>query len=69
MSFVIAALGLLVAIFTLWQFLFKEEQPKIKGIPEIPGWPFVGNLLQLGNDHAAVCMKWAQKYGPVFQVR
>lgn len=51
------------------QLLFKAEQPKIKGIPEIPGWPIVGNLLQLGSDHAAVCMKWAEKYGPVFQVR
>jgi len=69
MSYAIAGLGLLLACFVIGQLLFKEEQPRIKGIPEIPGWPIVGNLLQLGSDHAAVCKKWADQYGPVFQVR
>jgi phenylacetate 2-hydroxylase len=69
MSYFMIAFALLFATFIVIQFVFKMEQPKIKGIPEIPGWPIVGNLLQLGSDHAAVCMKWAEKYGPVFQVR
>jgi len=69
MSYIVAILGIFLAIFIVGQFLFKDEQRKIEGIPEIPGWPIVGNLLQLGSDHAAVCMKWANKYGPVFQVR
>ena len=69
MSYFIVASTVFLAAFVLMQWLFKTEQPKIKGIPEIPGWPIVGNLLQLGSDHAAVCMKWAEKYGPVFQVR
>jgi phenylacetate 2-hydroxylase len=60
---------LLVLAVAVFRYLFQTEQPRIKGIPEIPGWPIVGNLLQLGSDHAAVCMKWAEKYGPVFQVR
>jgi phenylacetate 2-hydroxylase len=67
-STVISSVLLLIAI-ALIRYLFQTEQPKITGIPEIPGWPIVGNLLQLGSDHAAVCMKWAKKYGPVFQVR
>lgn len=43
--------------------------PKIKGLPEIPGVPIFGNLLQLGEHHAKVAGSWAKKYGPVFQVR
>lgn len=67
-STAISSVLLLMAVIVL-RYLLQTEQPKIKGIAEIPGWPIVGNLLQLGNDHAAVCMKWAEKYGPVFQVR
>jgi phenylacetate 2-hydroxylase len=69
MSYLIVAIALLLGSYVLSQLLFKVEQPKIKGLPEIPGWPIVGNLLQLGSDHASVCKKWAEKYGPVFQVR
>jgi len=69
MSFLIVGSAAFLVLLAILQFLFKAEQPRIKGIPEIPGWPIVGNLLQLGSDHAAVCMKWAAKYGPVFQVR
>jgi hypothetical protein len=30
----------------------------------------VGNLIQLGDQHATVAAKWAKSgYGPVFQVR
>lgn len=43
--------------------------PKIKGIPEIPGLPLLGSLVELGENHALVAQKWAKKYGPVFQVR
>jgi phenylacetate 2-hydroxylase len=69
MAYLIVASAVLLASYILSQLLFKTDTPKIKGLPEIPGWPIVGNLLQLGSDHAAVCMKWAEKYGPVFQVR
>lgn len=43
--------------------------PKIKNLPEVPGVPIFGNLLQLGEHHAKVAAKWAKKFGPVFQVR
>jgi phenylacetate 2-hydroxylase len=69
MSFIIVASAILLACIALVQLLFRSEQPRIPNLPEIPGWPVVGNLLQLGTDHAAVCMQWAKKYGPVFQVR
>jgi hypothetical protein len=69
MSYLIISSALILAAFVLLHLLFKTEQPRIKGIHEIPGWPIVGNLIELGSDHAGTCMKWAKKYGPVFQVR
>jgi hypothetical protein len=42
---------------------------KIKNLPEVPGVPIFGNLLQLGEHHAKVAGSWVKRYGPVFQVR
>jgi phenylacetate 2-hydroxylase len=55
-------------IFTI-RFLNSTDTPKIKNLPEIPGIPLFGNLLQLGSDHARVAASWVSKHGPVFQVR
>lgn len=64
-SFLFLSLG-----FFLIRYLNSTDQPKIKGLPEIPGVPLFGNLLQLGQDHARVTARWAKKYGwPVFQTR
>ncbi|KAF1816768.1 cytochrome P450 phenylacetate 2-hydroxylase [Eremomyces bilateralis CBS 781.70] len=65
------AIGLVVvsALYIVYKILNQTDTPKIKGIPEIPGWPLFGNLLELGNEHAKVARGWAKKYGPVFQVR
>ena len=56
-------------IFALVKFLNQTDMPKIKGLPEIPGIPLFGNLLQLGDEHAKRAAELAKKYGPVFQVR
>lgn len=65
LSFLFLALG-----YFLIRYLNSTDQPKIKGLPEIPGVPLFGNLLQLGQDHARVTAAWAKKYGwPVFQTR
>lgn len=53
----------------LCRYLNQTDVPKIKGLPEVPGVPIFGDLIQLGSNHAKVTAKWAQKYGPVFQVR
>ena len=58
-----------VALLVLYRYLNSTDTPRIKNLPEIPGVPVFGNLLQLGNSHAQVAAKWAKKYGPVFQVR
>ena len=59
----------LLALFLLIRFFNSTDTPKIKGLPEVPGVPVFGNLLQLGTDHARVAQKWAVRYGPVFQTR
>ncbi|KAH8897735.1 cytochrome P450 [Thozetella sp. PMI_491] len=64
---------LIVAALPLVYFLFRllnaTDVPRIKNLPEIPGVPIFGNLLQLGVEHARVAGQWAKKYGPVFQAR
>lgn len=63
------AVAVLAAVYLLIRYLNRTDIPKIKGLPEIPGVPIFGNLLQLGDKHATVAGKWAKQYGPVFQVR
>jgi phenylacetate 2-hydroxylase len=61
--------AVLFVLFVLWRWANSTDQPKIAGIPEIPGWPIFGSLHELGEVHARVAQRWAKKYGPVFQAR
>ena len=61
--------GALSLVYFLYKILSQTDTPKIKGLPEIPGYPVFGSLLELGSDHAKVAQRWAKKYGPVFQAR
>lgn len=65
------ALGFVVLalLFVVVKYLYHTDTPKIKNLPEIPGLPLFGSLLQFGDSHAVVAQKLAKKYGPVFQVR
>lgn len=65
---VVIAVAVLVIFFAI-RYLNASDVPKIKNLPEIPGVPLFGNLLQLGSNHSLVAMKWAKQYGPVFQTR
>lgn len=65
----VQGLILLLVLFLLFKYVNRTDVPKIKGLPEIPGIPMFGNLLQLGNEHAKRAKELAKKYGPVFQVR
>ncbi|OCL10493.1 cytochrome P450 [Glonium stellatum] len=69
MTVPVVAFALISAIYFVIRYLNRTDVPKIKGLPEIPGVPIFGNLLQLGSNHAKVAQKWAKQYGPVFQVR
>lgn len=69
MSYQIIALAIAAAVYLLIRYFNATDVPKIKGLPEIPGVPIFGNLIELGTDHARVAQRWARKYGPVFQTR
>lgn len=61
--------ALVAILFFVIRYLNRTDIPKIKGLPEIPGIPIFGNLLQLGDSHAKRAGEWVKRYGPVFQVR
>jgi hypothetical protein len=63
------AVAVIAVVYLVIRYCNRTDIPKIKGLPEIPGVPIFGNLLQLGDQHATVAGKWAKKFGPVFQVR
>ena len=59
----------LAILFFFIKYFNRTDTPKIKNLPEIPGVPIFGNLLQFGEHHAKAAGRFAKKYGPVFQVR
>ncbi|KUJ20766.1 cytochrome P450 phenylacetate 2-hydroxylase-like protein [Mollisia scopiformis] len=69
MSFTTSGIAVIALIYFLIKYLNRTDTPKIKNIPEIPGWPLFGSLLEFGASHAKVAGRLAEKYGPVFQVR
>jgi phenylacetate 2-hydroxylase len=69
MTVQVIALAVISVVYFVIRYLNRTDVPKIKNLPEIPGVPIFGNLLQLGSHHAKVAQKWAKQYGPVFQVR
>jgi phenylacetate 2-hydroxylase len=69
MTYQLTGLYVLGAVFLLIKYFNRTDTPKIKNIPEIPGVPLFGNLLQFGDKHAKVAGQLAKKYGAVFQVR
>lgn len=64
LPFVLLSLG-----YLFLRYANHTDVPKIKNLPEIPGVPLFGNLLQLGSHHAKKAQEWSKQYGPVFQVR
>lgn len=54
-----------------WQWSYRTDVPKIKGLFEIPHpFPFIGHLIKLGDDHATVCEQLWRKYGhSTFQIK
>lgn len=47
MSYQLMAAAAIAAIYLFLRFLDATDTPKIKNLPEIPGIPIFGNLIQL----------------------
>jgi phenylacetate 2-hydroxylase len=62
-------IAVIAVVYFVIKYLNRTDTPKIKNLPEVPGVPLFGNLLQFGSTHAKVASKFAKKFGPVFQVR
>lgn len=62
-------IAVVAAVYFIIRYLNRTDTPKIKNLPEVPGVPLFGNLLQFGSTHARVAAEFAKKHGPVFQVR
>lgn len=69
MGYQIVGLAVIAAVYILIKLLSKTDTPKIKGLPEVPGFPIFGSLLKFGSDHATAAFELSKKYGPVFQVK
>ena len=69
MAFQAVGIALATILFFVIRYLNRTDVPRIEGLPEIPGIPIFGNLLQLGDCHARRAGAWVKRYGPVFQVR
>jgi phenylacetate 2-hydroxylase len=69
MAYQTIGIALIAIIFFTIRYLNRTDTPKVKNLPEIPGVPLFGNLLQFGSSHAKVAAQLAERYGPVFQVR
>lgn len=69
MAFQTIVFAALAVVYFIIRYFNRTDVPKIKGLPEVPGVPIFGNLIQLGDKHASVAQKWAKRFGPVFQVR
>jgi phenylacetate 2-hydroxylase len=69
MAYEVTGLLLIAVIYAILKYVNSTDTPKIKNLPEIPGVPLFGNLLQFENSHAKVAGELVKIYGPVFQVR
>lgn len=64
-SFAVLSGLILIAV----KLLGKTDIPKIKNLPELPGYPVIGSLFLLGKTHARSAARLVKQFGPVFQVR
>ncbi|XP_059637197.1 ent-kaurene oxidase-like [Cornus florida] len=48
----------------------KQHSNDLPNLPEVPGWPVIGNLLQLKEKKPhKTFSKWAEIYGPVYSIK
>nr|ABK21264.1 unknown [Picea sitchensis] len=58
------------AAICIGRLLWISRRPSKKYPPVVPGWPIVGNLLQLREKKPHhTFTKWARNYGPIYSIR
>lgn len=63
-------LAVVVALaLVLVPFAYSLVKPSKIKLPGPRGWPYVGNLFQVGEDAAQTYYKWSKKYGAVYKVQ
>lgn len=69
MPYQLVGIALIAFIYFVIKYLNRTDSPKIKNLPEVPGVPLFGNLLQFGSSHPKVARELSEKHGPIYQVR
>lgn len=58
------------AAICIVRLLWISRWPSKNYPPVVPGWPIVGNLLQLSEKKPHhTFTQWARKYGPIYSIR
>eukprot|EP00257_Ricinus_communis_P000588 XP_002510288.2 ent-kaurene oxidase, chloroplastic [Ricinus communis] len=64
--------GLFFSMFVMKKLISnqKKRHARLPPVPEVPGWPVIGNLLQLKEKKPhKTFMRWAETYGPIYSIR
>ncbi|KAK4859704.1 hypothetical protein QYF36_010254 [Acer negundo] len=71
-SVAVGGLSLLFFVFFIRKLFSskKMESLSLPSVPEVPGLPVIGNLLQLKEKKPYMTFtKWAETYGPIYSIR
>ncbi|GAV80346.1 p450 domain-containing protein [Cephalotus follicularis] len=71
-SIALGALSLLIILFLIKRLNFKQKMAasSLPPVPEVPGLPLLGNLLQLKEKKPhKTFLKWAEIYGPIYSIK
>nr|AYV88887.1 cytochrome P450 oxidase CYP701A56 [Polygala tenuifolia] len=50
--------------------LFNNKDSKLPSVPEVPGLPVIGNLLQLKEKKPFIKFtEWSEQYGPIYSIK
>ncbi|KAJ6335155.1 hypothetical protein OIU78_011903 [Salix suchowensis] len=64
--------GLVFSVFLFNKFISgqKKGNSKLLPVPVVPGWPVIGNLLQLKEKKPhKTFLRWAEIYGPIYSIQ